>query len=117
MQSVYREKFLTILNYRDKFGRRVCIARPGFWNPDKIAFSELYCANFQLNEMIAREEKTQIAGCTVIIDAKQFGFKQLRNMAIEDIRVAVNFLQVKLYGNEKVNYNYRLKELFDQTFK
>ena len=88
---------MTILRYRDKFGRRVCITRPGSWNPDKIKFPDLFCAIFQLHEMIAREEKTQIAGATVIIDARNFGFKQLRNMAFEDIRVVVHFIQVTNY--------------------
>lgn len=91
-----------ILPYRDKFGRRVCVIRPGFWNPDKITFPELYCALFELCEMIAEEERTQIAGCTIIMDAKNFGFKQLRNIAIEDIKVSVNFVQVKLYVKETI---------------
>ena len=102
IQSVYREKVMGALPYRDKFGRRVCLVRPGFWNPDKIAFSELYSALFQLCEMVAKEDKSQIAGCTIIMDAKNFGFKQLRNIAIEDIRVAVNFVQVKLYIKERL---------------
>ena len=101
IQYVYRENFMTILKHRDKFGRRVCITRPGYWNPDKIKFPDLFCAVFQLHSMISEEEKTQIAGCTVIIDAKNFGFKQLRNIAFEDIRVVVNFIQVrgKIYFN------------------
>ena len=94
MQSIYGQNIMTILRHRDKFGRRVCVTRPGFWNPDKIKFPDLFCAVFQLYEMISEEEKTQIAGCTTIIDAKNFGFKQLRNMAFEDIRVVVNFIQV-----------------------
>ena len=85
---------MTILPYRDKYGRRVPVIRPGVWNPDKIKFPDLFCAVFQLFEMISGEEKTQIAGCTSIIDAKNFGFKQLRNMAFEDIRIVVNFIQV-----------------------
>ena len=94
MQSIYGQNITTILRYRDKFGRRVSVTRPGMWNPDKIKFPDLFCAVFQLYEMISQEEKTQIAGCTTIIDAKNFGFKQLRNMAFEDIRVVVNFIQV-----------------------
>ena len=94
IHSIYKENFMTILAHRDKFGRRVGITRPGFWNPDKIKFPDLFCAIFMLHSMISEEEKTQIAGCTVIIDAKSFGMKQLRNMALEDIRVVVNFIQV-----------------------
>ena len=88
---------MTSLNHRDKFGRRVCITRPGYWNPDKIKFCDLFCAVFKLYSMISEEEKTQIAGCTAIIDAKNFGFKQLRNISFEDIRVVVNFIQVIRY--------------------
>ena len=88
---------MTSLSHRDKFGRRVCITRPGYWNPDKIKFSDLFCGVFKLYSMISEEEKTQIAGCTAIIDAKNFGFKQLRNISFEDIRVVVNFIQVKIY--------------------
>ena len=88
---------MTSLSHRDKFGRRVCITRPGYWNPDKIKFCDLFCAVFKLYSMISEEEKTQIAGCTAIIDAKNFGFKQLRNISFEDIRVVVNFIQVINY--------------------
>ena len=94
MQSIYAQNIMTILRHRDKCGRRVSVTRPGVWNPDKIKFPDLFCAVFQLHEMISGEEKTQIAGCTSIIDAKNFGFKQLRNLALEDIRVVVNFIQV-----------------------
>ena len=90
---------MTSLKHRDKFGRRVCITRPGYWNPDKIKFCDLFCAVFKLYSMISEEEKTQIAGCTAIIDAKNFGFKQLRNISFEDIRVVVNFIQVISYSN------------------
>ena len=87
---------MALIPHRDKFGRRVCIIRPGFWNPDQFKFPDLFCTIFQLYEVVAQEEKTQIAGCTGIVDAKNFGFKQLRNMALEDLRVVTNFIQVNL---------------------
>ena len=95
---------MTILRHRDKFGRRVSITRPGYWNPDKIKFPDLFCAVFQLHSVISEEEKTQIAGSTSIIDAKNFGFKQLRNIAFEDIRVVVGFIQVRYWLSELTRF-------------
>ena len=45
-------------------------------------------------EMAAMEQKTQIAGCTVIVDAKRFKFKQLKKISIEDISLTVSLIQV-----------------------
>lgn len=37
----------------------------------------------------------QVAGVTVINDASGFGFKQFRNLTIEDVRTASSFIQVR----------------------
>merc|ERR1712018_261892 len=39
-----------------------------------------------LYEAAAREPMSQVCGCTVICDAANFGFKQLRQFSIEDIK-------------------------------
>lgn len=44
-------------------------------------------------EMISEEAKSQIAGVTVVGDAKDFGFKQLRNFGAQDAKTLSAFFQ------------------------
>ena len=94
IQLVYNEKIHTVLLHRDRFGRRVFIWRPGKWDPDSVSFTDCYCAMYMLCEMIAQESKTQVAGCTVVCEGSNIGFKQLKSMGLEDIRNCANFVQV-----------------------
>ena len=96
IQRVFDEKIHTVLPFRDKFGRRVFVWRPGKWNPASINFTNCYCAMYMLCEMIALEPETQINGCTVVCDGGGIGFKQLSSMGIEDIRNCANFIQVHI---------------------
>ena len=96
IQRVFDEKIHTVLPFRDKYGRRVFVWRPGRWNPASINFTDCYCAMYMLCEMIALEPETQINGCTVVCDGGGIGFKQLSSMGIEDIRNCANFIQVHI---------------------
>ena len=96
IQRVFDEKIHTVLPFRDKYGRRVFVWRPGKWNPASINFTDCYCAMYMLCEMIALEPQTQINGCTVVCDGGGIGFKQLSSMGIEDIRNCANFIQVHI---------------------
>ena len=96
IQRVFDEKIHTVLPFRDKYGRRVFVWRPGKWNPASINFTDCYCAMYMLCEMIALETQTQINGCTVVCDGGGIGFKQLSSMGIEDIRNCANFIQVHI---------------------
>ena len=95
IQSVLNEQIETVLLHRDKFGRRVFIFRPGKWDPDTISFTDCYCLMYMLCEMIALEPMTQIAGCTVVCEGSDLGFKQLRSIGLEDIKNSANFVKVK----------------------
>ena len=46
--------------------------------------------------MVSIEEESQIAGLTVVIDSTDFGFQQLRNIAISDMKYLAMFVQVRL---------------------
>ena len=70
MMLLPNEFGLKRLNLRDKFGRRVYIVRSGAWNPDKVSYGELYSISYKIAEVMALEPKTQIAGCTIIVDGK-----------------------------------------------
>ena len=50
----------------------------GLWDPDKVAIEDYFASAYVLIEMVARETKSQIAGVTVVADISEFGFKHLR---------------------------------------
>ena len=52
--------------------------RLGQWDPNCTTSQQLFTAAFTLFELIAMEEKTQIAGVTVVADISGFGFKHLK---------------------------------------
>ena len=98
IRRVYDDKVGTLLPHRDKYGRRVYFYRPGKWNPDTVSLEDVFCAGYMLCEAAAREPMSQVCGCTVICDAANFGFKQLRQFAIEDIKAFSSFMQVSSFG-------------------
>lgn len=93
LADVYGQQINTMLEHRDKHGRRVYVYRPGRWNPDVNAFTDLFSSLFVLSEMVSEETKTQIAGITVVADASDFGLKQLRNFSVTDSRTMSSFIQ------------------------
>ena len=95
IQQTFDEKIHTVLPHRDKFGRRIFVWRPGRWDPEKICFTDSYCATYMLCEMMAIEPMTQITGCIVVCEGSNMGLKQLKALSIEDIRNCANFIQVK----------------------
>ena len=97
IEAVFNEKIYCMLLHRDKFGRRVFIHRPGRWNPSNVSFTDCYCVTYMLCEMIALEDRTQITGCTGIIDGTNIGFKQLTSMGLEDIKNCAQFIQVRYF--------------------
>ena len=60
-------------------------------------FGAVYAVGYMLSELMALEPKTQIAGVTCIIDAKDFGLKHLREFGIEDVKNTSRFIQVGLF--------------------
>ena len=48
-------------------------------------------------EMLAREEKGQIAGLTVLVDAAGFGWRQMRGVTLEGLLFCLNLLQVRQF--------------------
>ena len=89
----FQSQNFIILPSRDKFRRRVFIWRPGMWDPEKITLGDYYSCGYMLFEMISVEEQSQIAGLTIICDATDFGFKQLRNISISDHKFFAMFVQ------------------------
>ena len=95
IQKVFEDQVGALLQHRDKYGRRIYLYRPGKWNPDRVSIYDCYCAGYMLCELAAREPMSQVCGCTVITDAASFGFKQLRQFSIEDIKCFSSFMQVR----------------------
>ena len=115
IRRVYEDKVGTLLQHRDKYGRRVYFYRPGKWNPDTVSIEDCFCAGYMLCEAAAREPMSQVCGVTVICDAGNFGFKQLRQFSIEDIKAFSTFMLVFLiyYVNGKVIQNiFNILQLF-----
>ena len=78
LEAVWRERLVCVARERDQYGRRVFIIRLGHWDPALISTNLLFTAAFTLFELIALEEKTQIAGVTVVADIEGFGLKHLK---------------------------------------
>ena len=78
LEVVWRENLVCVPEMRDQHGRRVFILRLGQWEPTNITTNLLFTAAFTLFELVALEEKTQIAGVTVIADIQGFGLKHLK---------------------------------------
>ena len=94
IRRVYEDQIGALLPHRDKYGRRIYFYRPGKWNPDTVALEDVFCAGYMLCEAAAREPMSQVCGVTVICDASNFGFKQLRQFGIDDIKAFSTFMQV-----------------------
>ena len=65
----------------------------GNWDPAAILPNEFLAAAFTLFEMISREQKTQIAGVNLVLNAEGFSFKHLRYIlscpCFHDIQVQI----------------------------
>ena len=59
-----------------------CKFRLGQWDPAVASSQELFTAAFTLFELLALEEKTQIAGITIVLDVSGFGFQHLKSVEI-----------------------------------
>ena len=94
LKTCYAQQALNVLTHRDKYGRRVFIIRAGSWNPDKVEFTSMFAAGYAMLEMIALEEKTQIAGLSFVVDGSNFGYNQFKNMSFEDLKYFASFGQV-----------------------
>ncbi|XP_023340745.1 alpha-tocopherol transfer protein-like [Eurytemora carolleeae] len=92
LEKVWSKKLLAATEYRDVYGRRIYIYRPGAWNPDDIPVNELFAGAYLMFEMMAWEMKTQIAGITMVCDLAGFGFKHLRNIGMEQVRCMTSFM-------------------------
>ena len=78
LDQVWRERLVWVGEGRDQHGRRGFVIRLGQWDPATITTCHLFTAAFTLFELIALEEKTQIAGVTVVADISGFGFRHLK---------------------------------------
>ena len=54
----------------------------------------MFAAGYAMLEMIALEEKTQIAGLSFVVDGSNFGYNQFKNMSFEDLKYFASFGQV-----------------------
>merc|ERR1712168_1698060 len=92
LDVAWTRKLNTVLEYRDVYGGRIYIYRPGSWNPDEVTVNELFASSYCLFELMAEEIKTQLSGVTCVVDVQGFGFKQLRNIGIEQIKCMTGFM-------------------------
>jgi len=76
----------SILPHMDKFGRRVLIFSLGRWNPDVLKFTDIFATGCMMAEMVVQDEKTQIAGMTVVCDCTGFSLKHFTNITLTDLK-------------------------------
>jgi len=92
LQHAYSFKLNMMSEKRDKFGRRVYILRMGRWDPDKLTIEDFFASSYLLFELVAREAKTQIAGVTMVSDLSGFGFKHVKCLGIEQVKLMAEVL-------------------------
>jgi len=92
LDNVWDKNLVNIPLERDQHGRRVFIFRLGEWCPQEITTKDFFTAAFTLFELVAQEEKTQIAGITVVADIAGFGLKHLKYLGMEELKCICNFL-------------------------
>lgn len=92
LDHVWDKNLVTIPLERDQHGRRVFIFRLGEWNPHELTTKDFFTAAFTLFELVAHEEKTQIAGVTVVADIAGFGLKHLKYLGMDELQCLCNFL-------------------------
>ena len=58
--------------------QRLCVA--GRWDPAVLSPTEVLGTAFSLLQLLSREERTQIAGVNLVLNAQGFSFKHLRSI-------------------------------------
>merc|ERR1711990_152005 len=92
LDHVWSAQVNSVSNIRDKFGRRVVILKLGKWDPDLIPVEEWFASTFVMLEVLTKEVKTQIGGLTMLLDCEGFSFKHIRNLGVNEVRLASAFL-------------------------
>jgi len=92
LTTVWEAKLNTVLQTRDRFGRRIVILNLGRWDPSAISVEEWFASTFVLLEVLTKEVKTQIAGITIILDCSGFGLTHIKSLGVNEIRLASAFL-------------------------
>jgi len=92
LDHVWNKNLVSIPEERDQHGRRVFIFRLGAWNPQDITTHEFFTAAFTLFELVAQEERTQVAGITVVADIAGFGLRHLKSLGLSELQCLCNFL-------------------------
>lgn len=92
LDKVWAKRLSAVTEYRDVYGRRIFIYRPGAWNPDEIDVNELFASSYVMFELMANEIKNQIAGVTCVCDLQGFGFKHLRSFGLEQVKCVTSFM-------------------------
>ena len=70
------------------------IFRPGNWEPSKIPFGMLFSAAHCMMEIMSLEPKTQIAGVTMIMDARGYGYKHFSSISLADMKMMTKLAEV-----------------------
>jgi len=84
---VWHKHLISCNPARDTRGRRaVILHRIGTWDPAVISPNEFLATALSLLEMLSREEKTQISGLNLILNAEGFSFKHLRYFGIHQVK-------------------------------
>jgi len=92
LDKVWMQKLNAITEYRDVYGRRIYIYRPGSWDTSNTSIDEFFASTFCMFELMAEEVRTQIAGVTCVVDMAGFGFKHLRCIGLDQVKCGTGFL-------------------------
>lgn len=77
---------------RDQHGRRLYFYRIHKWDADKITMQDLFNSKTILFDTMIQEQKTQVAGITMVYDVKGFEAKHLGKWGLDELRFFGEFI-------------------------
>jgi len=85
--AVWSQELIACNKVRDTQGRRVVMLNNiGRWDPAVLSPTEVLGTAFSLLQLLSREERTQIAGVNLVLNAQGFSFKHLRYLGINQMK-------------------------------
>ncbi|CAN8026922.1 unnamed protein product [Ixodes persulcatus] len=92
-EVIRKNELFIILTECDAQGRRIVILKLGAWNPGICTLQEFFRAAFVALEYHLLEERLQIAGIVVVVDAGGYSLAHVRHYTPFEIRKLIKLAQ------------------------
>lgn len=116
VRNVLEDGVAAPLKDRAPDGSRILFFRPGRWNPDKATIPDVMGNNFLTLSKLIEEEETQVCGVTLIVDLKDMGWHQAKNISPFFARKIATLLQEAFPARFKGLHYIHEPTFFDMVF-